>query len=192
MKIGEEVIEEIRRMYYGQEDRRMICYNFCRALFWNVKEVEDALRAKADQDKQELVAKLDDIRDVIKKERAAEERRTERIVMAIKDSAREKRYSRRVLKSVEEMDGDLEKSKKSGAAKFAGGLSEEDFKAEEARILGNLRQDDANLQAIRGMSHRLRSRRKTRSEAPRSLKMPIQVVNLEEEDDGEENLVEMK
>ena len=162
----------------------MIYDNCCRSLYWHMSEVEERLRAKAEEDKNEMARKIDGLRDIIHREAIASDARTEKLVMAVKDVTRERRYSRRVLRSVEELDGGAKRFTKE--SKLGQELTEDNYKKEEARILQNLRQDNANIRAIRDLSQGIRSRRKARPEAPRPLRVPTVV------EDGEAEVVELE
>ena len=163
------------------KNRKLIYDNCCRTLYWHITEVEERLRAKAEADKSEIVEKLEDLRNVIQREAIASDARAEKTIMAVKDAKREAKYSRRVLRSVEELD--------KGSERFAKGprlgkeLTEENYRLEEARILQNLRQDEANLQSIRNLSQGIKSRRKARPEVPRPLRTSTMVVDVEEDSD---------
>ena len=168
---------KIRRRRRLMEDRRIIYDIYCRSLYWHMSEIEERLKAKAEEDKKEMARKIDQLKDIINHEAIASDARTERLVMAVKDVTRERRYSRRVLRSVEELDG-AANTKESGMGQE---LSKENYKKEEARILQNLRQDDANIRAIRDMSKGIKLRRKVRPEAPRPLRVPIVAKDEETE-----------
>ena len=164
--------------------------NYCRSLYWNVREVEENLRAKMDEDRKEILVKLKEVAADVKKENTLAEIRTEKLVRAIKDEGRARRYTRDVRKSVDELDAATTTSRR---FTFSRKNAEEEYKTEEARVVESLRKDDANLSAIRQMSRVVRSRRKTRPEAPRPLREHVQVVNVEEDNaGGQQDIIDLE
>ena len=142
---------------------------YYRSLYWHVSEMEEKMAERAHKDKQEIMVKMEELGRMIERQGTKGEIQVERVVRAVKDTARERRYTRKVLKSVDEMDGAAERIK----------TKEEEYKKEERRIVEDLRKGAANLEAVRGMSRTLKSRRKTRPEAPRPMRMEAQVAAVE-------------
>ena len=141
-------------------------------------EMEERLMAKMREDKADTDKKLKGLSTLVKEVEADRSTTIERIVVkAVRAEAREKRFTRNVRKSTEDLDAATSRN-----VEFSFEKSEERFKAEEARVVANLRQDAENLQAVQQVARSLRSRRRARPEAPRPLvRREPHVVNLEEE-----------
>ena len=157
------------------------------------------MRVKLEEDKKEVLEKLNEVAENAKRESVMAEIRNEKIVRAIKDEGRARRYTRDVRRSVEELDNATGRKTTTeryttGRYTFSKRSAEEEYRAEEARIVDTLRKDDANLEAIREMSKKVRSRRKMRPEAPRPLvRQEVQVVTVDEDiSDGVKEVVEVE
>ena len=61
-------------------------------------------------------------------------------------------------------------------------ISDDHYRAEEARIVASLQKDEENLAKVKEMTRRVRSRRKVKPEAPRPMRAEeIPVIDIEED-----------
>ena len=144
-----------------------------------LRKIAEEVGAMEDRSRGFMNAKLAEIASLIQEDRARQDARIEALVKrAVKDEMADRRYSREVRRSVDNMNAAVE-----AAPTRSLDVSEAFYKEEEARMVANLQKSEENVAALRGINRRLRSRRKERILPPRPLKLRApEVVVL----DGEE------
>ena len=141
--------------------------------------IKQEVNKSGEKNRNFIAKKLDEVVYAVQQDRARQDIKLEQMVRsAVKTEMRERRFSREVRQSVNEIDNAVV-----ARGRPVGVKDDEYYKAEEARVLANLRRQDDNLEAVKDMARRVRSRRKVKPEKPMPLKLKEpEVVNLEDEE----------
>ena len=128
--------------------------------------MEDSLSKKMEANKDEVMEKMGFLTTMVERNNVIQDVKMDRTIRrAIREENMGRRFTRSVMRIVEELEAATARRPETSSVS-----AEENFRAEEARIMANMRQDAESIGAIKEMSRSIRNRRKTSPEAPRPLR----------------------